>query len=141
MRQSKADLVRRWLEKAKRDLAAAMRELKAGEPFTDIVCSHAQQAAEKYLKAYLIWQEVEFPRTHVLEDLVLLAAQKEPQFLSLKDEVTQLTPYAVETRYPEFEEPLFEDAQEAVRIAEIVQRFVLQMMPEEVKGGNPQEEK
>jgi len=136
MRKSKADLVRGWLEKARRDLETAVRQLKMTEPFTDIVCFHAQQAAEKYLKAYLTWQESDFPRTHVLEDLVLLAAQKEPEFLSLKDEVTLLTPYAVEARYPEFEEPLLEDAQEAVRIAKTVQRFILQRLPEEVKGGN-----
>lgn len=136
MRKSKADLVRGWLEKARRDLETAVRELNQAKPFTDIVCFHAQQAAEKYLKAYLIWKEFEFPRTHVLEDLVLLAAQKEPEFLNLKDEVTLLTPYAVETRYPEFEEPLLEDAQEAVRIAKMVQHFILQRLPKEVKGGD-----
>ena len=136
MRKSKADLVRGWLEKARRDLNTAVKELKAAEPFTDIVCFHAQQAAEKYLKAYLTWQESDFPRTHALEDLVLLAAQKEPEFLSLKDEVALLTPYAIETRYPEFEEPLLEDAQEAVRITKAVQRFILQRLPEEVKSGN-----
>lgn len=102
MRKGKADLVRGWLEKARRDFNTAVNSLNAVELFTDIVCFHAQQAAEKYLKAYLIWQEIEFPRTHALEDLVLLAAQKEPDFLDLRDEVASLTPYAVEARYPEF---------------------------------------
>jgi len=136
MRKTKADLVRGWLEKARRDIETAVRELRRAEPFTDIVCFHAQQAAEKYLKAYLTSQESDFPRTHALEDLLLLAAQKEPEFLSFKDEVTLLTPYAVETRYPEFQEPLLEDAQEAVRIARAVQYFILQRLPEELKGGN-----
>ena len=134
MRKNRADLVRGWLEKARRDLQTAVNEMKAAKPFTDIVCFHAQQAAEKYLKAYLIWQEMEFPRTHALEDLVLLAAQKEPDFLDLQERAASLTPYAVETRYPEFEEPLLDDAKEAVEIAEKVRDFVLHMLPEEVKG-------
>lgn len=105
MRRSKADLVRGWLEKARRDFLTAQNELNSAEPFTDIVCFHAQQAAEKYLKGYLIWQEIDFPRTHVLEDLVLLAGQKDPDFLGFKDEVATLTPYAVEARYPELRNP------------------------------------
>lgn len=137
MRKSKADLVRGWLEKARRDLNTAVNQLNAAEPFADIVCFHAQQATEKYLKAYLLWQEIEFPRTHALEDLVLIATQKEPDFLQLKDEVASLTPYAIETRYPEFEEPLFVDAQEAVRVAEKVKHFVLQKLPQETKSGAP----
>jgi HEPN domain-containing protein len=136
MRKSKADLVRGWLEKARRDFNTAVNQLNVVEPFADIVCFHAQQAAEKYLKAYLVWQEVEFPRTHALEDLVLLAAQKDPEFLVLKDEAASLTPYAVETRYPEFEEPVLEDANESVEIAKQVANFVLQRLSEEVRGGS-----
>lgn len=102
MRKSKADLVRGWLEKARRDLLTAERGLYSEEPLTDIVCFHAQQAAEKYLKAYLVWQEIEFPKTHALEDLVLLATQKDTAAAGLQSEVANLTPYAVETRYPEF---------------------------------------
>jgi len=132
MKKSKADLVRGWLEKARRDLKVALNELRGSEPFTDIICFHAQQAAEKYLKAYLTWHEIEFPKTHALEDLVLLAGQKDPAFLALKDEVALLTPYAVETRYPEFEEPLLEDAREAVQVAEKVREFVLRRLPEEI---------
>lgn len=135
MRKSKAYLVRGWLEKARRDFLTAQKELTGAEPFADIICFHAQQAAEKYLKAHLVWQEIDFPRTHALEDLVLLAAQKDPDFLALQEEVTSLTPYAVETRYPEFEEPLLEDASEAVEIAAKVRAFILPKMPEEVKGG------
>ena len=77
---------------------------------------------------------MEFPKTHALEDLVLLAAQSETEFLVLKDEVTALTPYAVETRYPEFVEPSLDDAREALQIARKVRDFVLQRLPKEVKG-------
>lgn len=132
MRKDKIDLVQGWLEKAQRDLYVALRELSSSKPLTDITCFHAQQAAEKYLKAYLVWVEIDFPKTHVLEQLVLLAGQKDPEFLMLKDEVSLLTPYAVETRYPEFEEPSLEDAKEAVQVAEKVRDFVLQKLPKEI---------
>lgn len=134
MRRSKADLVRRWLEKARRDLKVAQDQLGGSEPLTDIACFHAQQAAEKYLKAYLLWNDIESPKTHAVEQLVLLAAQKDPEFSRLKDKVVLLTPYAVEARYPEFEEPLLEDAKEAVRIAEKVRDFVLGKLPQELRG-------
>lgn len=69
MRGSKAELVRGWLEKARRDLVVAEREAGSAAPFTDIVCFHAQQSAEKSLKAYLTWRGVPFPRTHALDVL------------------------------------------------------------------------
>jgi HEPN domain-containing protein len=53
MKKSKKDLTQGWIEKAKRDLLTAQRELNDEEPFTDIITYHAQQAAEKYLKGYL----------------------------------------------------------------------------------------
>lgn len=137
MKKNKADLVRGWLEKAGRDLKVAQRELSTSEPLTDIMCFHAQQAAEKYLKAYLLWNGFDFPKTHALEQLVLLASQQDSEFFNLKDEVVALTPYAVETRYPEFEEPLVEDAKEAVRIAEKVKDMVLRKLPKEVEGKGP----
>jgi HEPN domain-containing protein len=138
MRKSKADLVRGWLEKARRDFLTAQTGLDSARPFTDIICFHAQQATEKHLKAYLLWHELEFPRTHALEDLVLLAAQKDPDFSDLKDDVTMLTPYAVEARYPEFEEPLLEDTREIVRIARKVREVILKKMSEVFQGENSQ---
>jgi len=136
MRKSKTDLVRGWLEKARRDFLTAQAGLDSATPFTDIICFHAQQATEKHLKAYLLWHELDFPRTHALEDLVLLAAQKDADFLVLKDEVTMVTPYSVEARYPEFEEPLLEDARKIIDIARKVRDFVLEKLPEALKGEN-----
>jgi len=50
MKKTKLDLVKSWLKKAERDFKVAQRELFPDEPFSDIVCFHAQQAVEKYLK-------------------------------------------------------------------------------------------
>ena len=61
---------------------------QAGAP--DAACFHAQQAAEKYLKAYLTDRDREVIHTHVEID---------PAFSQLADAATLLTPFAVEARY------------------------------------------
>jgi HEPN domain-containing protein len=134
MRSTKAELVRGWLEKARRDLAVAEREVASESPFTDIACFHAQQCAEKSLKACLIWRSIPFPKTHALEDLVLLAAQDDNSFASMTEAAVQLTPYAVEARYPEFNESTIQEAKEAVGLARQIWAFVRQKVPDEEKS-------
>lgn len=56
-----------WIAKAEGDYASAGREYRARRnPNYDAACFHAQQVAEKYLKAWLQEQSVVFPRTHNL---------------------------------------------------------------------------
>ena len=45
---------RTWLEYAGNDLEMAARGLQP-PALTELVCYHSQQAAEKALKAYLVW--------------------------------------------------------------------------------------
>ena len=132
MKKSKDDLVSNWLWKARRDLLTAKNGLHSSEPFTDIICFHAQQAGEKYIKAYLVWQEIEFPKPHSLEDLILLATQKDPSFSSLTEDASVLTPYAVEICYGESEEPVLEDMEEAVEVAEQIKEFIFQKLPDAI---------
>jgi HEPN domain-containing protein len=58
-----------WIEKAEGDLKVARRERQTADPVYDAVCFHAQQCAEKYLKAWLEEHDTSFPRMH---DLVAL---------------------------------------------------------------------
>lgn len=67
------DLVKLWIKKAENDLITAQNSINiAPEPPLDTVCFHAQQCAEKYLKAYLVYHKVEFEKTHDLRELILL---------------------------------------------------------------------
>lgn len=60
-----------WIDKAEGDYNTAQRELRARKsPNYDAVCFHAQQTAEKYLKAVLQEHEVHVPKTHQLLDLL-----------------------------------------------------------------------
>jgi len=58
------ELVHDWLAKADADLAVAERLLPDGGAHAWAVAFHCQQAAEKFLKAYLSWWQIEFPKTH-----------------------------------------------------------------------------
>jgi HEPN domain-containing protein len=66
----------------------------------DSVCFHCQQPAEKYLKAILEELGRSVPRTHNLDDVLSLLLPY-PASRSLRRGLIFLTPFAVETRYPE----------------------------------------
>jgi HEPN domain-containing protein len=92
---------RQWIAKAQSDLTAARRLLDVGGPY-DVICFHAQQTAEKALKAILAAANAPIPRTHNLEDLQaqcvasgLVTVGDELATVDLSD----LTPFAVESRY------------------------------------------
>ncbi len=124
MKKNKDDIINSWMEKGDRDLVVAERELKIPEPLTDIICFHAQQSAEKYMKAYLIFLDIEFQKTHDVEDLVAVASKKDSSVLKFKDIGAELSAFAVEARYPEFEEPSLEDTKNAVGIAKKFKKHI-----------------
>jgi len=118
MKKSKSDIINGWIEKAERDLEVAKREISLPKPFTDIICFHAQQSVEKIMKAYLIYLDIEFQKTHDIEDLVIQAGKKDAPILEFKDKGAELTVFAVESRYPEFSEPLLSDTEDVLKIVE-----------------------
>jgi HEPN domain-containing protein len=132
--KTKADLVRGWLLKAESDLANAGMCLAAGQAL-DTACFHAQQAAEKSIKAYLTAHEIDFPFIHNLEKLVELCAQRDPSFLSIKTSSQELTPYAVELRYDDEFWPSVETARQALDAALAIKSFVMDHLPVEMKPG------
>ncbi|MHA1506781.1 MAG: HEPN domain-containing protein [Candidatus Asgardarchaeia archaeon] len=124
------------MKKAENDLINAKNSINIKpKPPLDTVCFHAQQCAEKYLKAFLTFHEIEFEKTHDISDLLLLASKVDEGFVRLLEEGKLLTPYAVEVRYPVlFEEPTFEEAKKAIEIAEKIREFVLERLPTRVKN-------
>jgi HEPN domain-containing protein len=58
-------LTAEWAQKAEGDFTVAQKMLRARKnPVYDAVCFHAQQCAEKYLKAFLQEHERNIPKTH-----------------------------------------------------------------------------
>jgi HEPN domain-containing protein len=125
---------RAWVSKAEHDLRAirAIRQDVSGEePPWDVVCFHAQQAAEKMLKAFLACHQQQPPKTHDLTALLGLCRVLDATLDSLGDDCSLLTDFAVECRYPaDLDEPQKEEAAAAVAAAERVRNAVLQRLPE-----------
>lgn len=123
------DLVQGWLRMADEDLAALGLALDAQQAL-GTVAFHAQQAAEKTLKAYLIWRGADFPFTHSLPRLLELCRVHDAAFGSLAREAELLTPYAIRPRYDPLFRPTVEEAREARSAALVIKDFVLQRLPE-----------
>ena len=86
---------------AEADFRTATREVAAEEfPNYDAVCFHAQQSAEKYLKALLVEHGIYFPKTHHLPSLADLLQPVRPEMDTCRAELARLTPYAIDVRYP-----------------------------------------
>ena len=123
-------LVRQWVALAEEDLTNAAHTLTLEEncPLTT-VCFHAQQAVEKYLKAYLLYCTIPFPRIHDISELYILL----PADLQLPisaEEQQRLSDYAVTNRYPGQWEPLErDDAEEALKVAKRVQSALRPKLP------------
>jgi len=120
--------VEAWIRKAEHDLKNVAASLSSNDPAWDTICFHAQQAAEKYLKAHLVFCGSIPPRTHDLGLLLSLARRVDSSLSALQTDCDFLTDFAVEARYPDIVEPDEAAARSSVAAAErikaaIVQRF------------------
>jgi HEPN domain-containing protein len=91
--------VQRWLRFAREDLAAAEAMVGQQAVTPRHICWLAQQAAEKVLKAGLVFLQIDFPRRHDLDAIRNLF----PTGWQIKEEhpdLAELTEWAVEARYP-----------------------------------------
>jgi HEPN domain-containing protein len=87
-----------WLQKAKSNLAIARLGKRENVLLEDLYFE-AQQAAEKALKALLIYLGGEYPRTHTFT-LLLANLETYQEVPAAIREVVELSDYAVQTRYP-----------------------------------------
>jgi HEPN domain-containing protein len=123
-------VVAQWVQRAESDLRNAEHTLTMGEdcPY-DTVCFHAQQCAEKYLKALLTFLSIDFPKIHDIAELSALLPTHLRPSLSIEEQ-ERLTYYAVEARYPGVWEPITRtEAEEAVAIAHRVREAVRPHLP------------
>jgi HEPN domain-containing protein len=118
---------RAWLAKAANDVQNIDNNLAAPLIPWDTVCFHAQQAAEKTLKAFLVYRHLPLMRTHDLVALLAVCAQQVPSLAECEDDCRELTAFAVTVRYPEeVFEPVEEDGRRMIaamaRVREAVRR-------------------
>jgi HEPN domain-containing protein len=117
-----------WVAKVEGDFLTAGRELRARKaPNYDAVCFHAQQCAEKYLKAVLQENGRNIPKIHNLIELMLLCEEIDSSFEMLRADLVMMERYSVRVRYPgNFAEK--EDAQSAYAAVETSRKFIRQKL-------------
>jgi HEPN domain-containing protein len=117
--------VQQWLAYGDEDLRFAKHGFSLSRlPPYRLIAYHAQQCAEKHLKAYLVFHAIDFPYTHSLSRLLELCAERAPWAEQLRD-AEELTPYAITARYPGEDEEVREDeARRALEIAARVRQAV-----------------
>ena len=109
-------VVRMWVERAEEDWQAIEQLRAVAPPLTRIVCFHAQQCAEKYLKAMLVARQIPFSKTHELGRLLeLMPPDLDPGITA--QNVAELAPCAVDARYPSGSMPVSVELQAAIDAA------------------------
>jgi HEPN domain-containing protein len=105
-----------WLYKAEQDYETAETMIrKRTRPALDVVGFHCQQCIEKYLKAFLVLNKRDFPKTHDLLELLELALEKDPFLEALREDLRSLNPFSVQMRYPG-ESASVEEAKAALKV-------------------------
>jgi len=113
---------REWLNRARSDLVLA-RAAEA-DIYLEDLCFHAQQAAEKAVKALLIMYGIEFPYVHDIAQLLTLLERAGQEIPEPVRQAERLTRFAVFSRYPGVGPPVsHQEHAEAVNVAEAVVRW------------------
>ena len=112
---------REWLRRARSNLARASHGRETPDVLFEDSCFDAQQAAEKALKALLVFKAVEVPRTHSISELLTVLSRLGFDVPADVQEAAALTDYAVAARYPGPSEPVvLEDLERALATATAV---------------------
>lgn len=93
-------IVREWLDKADEDLNFARSTFQNGNTFYAQICFHFHQAAEKYLKSYIVAYDLDFVKTNNLIKLLTICSSHNTVLMSLSEECKRLNTSYMDTRYP-----------------------------------------
>lgn len=100
MKKDRNDYLRNWLLLANEDIAVIESLFKSDPDFyARTICFHSQQAIEKFLKAFLVYHNKDFPRTHDLEFLLIECKKIDKSGFDF--DFGSLTDFGVSVRYPD----------------------------------------
>jgi len=127
--QVKWDFVQQWLDKARKDVATA--EILLREEFEDYENAgfHAQQGAEKFIKAFLVRHQIQFPKSHDIAVLRQLVARVDSEIAEKLATADALTPYGVEFRYPgDLPSVARDEGETALRLAQETRALIMESL-------------
>ncbi len=119
------DYIQKWLFRADEDIAV-IDHISKPDPaaYASSICFHAQQAVEKYLKAYLAYSSVDFPKTHDV-DFLLSECQKVKSGELDGIDLKSLADFGVSIRYPDdFYIPDISETRYYMNIARDIKKIV-----------------
>jgi HEPN domain-containing protein len=122
-----------------RDDQILLEEIVSNQKIRDeIIGFHAQQAAEKMMKALLMSKKIHYRRTHDLRELIDLISDSGIEFPDSLMEIRNLSPFAVEFRYDyipvEEEEPF--DRHKALEIIRELRTWIEKKLSEPNHGSH-----
>lgn len=128
MNRETKDFLNQWIKKADEDITVVNKLTEFEIIASSAVCFHCQQAAEKYLKAFLIAKNKEIVRTHNIEFLLSECSDIDLDFAEI--DPLNLTDFGVDVRYPgdfyipsESEVKIYKDL--TIRIRDMVKSKIL----------------
>lgn len=114
-----------WLRIAREDLRLAQFGIESDPPILGISLYHAQQAAEKALKAFLVSRGEPYPLTHNVTELARPVIALDESLRTVIEPGLALTGFATLFRYPGApEEPSVEESRDWLDIAQRICRAV-----------------
>jgi len=123
-----------WLVKALQDLRRVEILLAATPADVEGALFHCQQAAEKALKAFLMWHDVRFRRIHDLEEIGRQCVEVDQTLQPQAGRAETLSEYASRFRYPGAAyEPSLEEGKTALESVREVVDAILSRLPREVR--------
>lgn len=92
-------LINEWPAKAEEDFGFASSVIEDSTYYPQI-CFHYQQAAEKYLKAFIVANDLEFKKSHELVELLGICGAKDQAIFQIEEDCNYLNRFYIDTRYP-----------------------------------------
>lgn len=123
-----------WLDLAAKDLRRVEVLLTVSPPDIEGSLFHSQQAAEKALKGFLTWHDVQFRKVHDLDEIGRQCVDLDSTLTEIVKSTQMLTAYASRFRYPGAPyQPTSEEADAAAAVAREVFQAILNRLPAEAR--------
>lgn len=133
-----SEQIKEWIKKAEHDLGSAKIIFLYLPDYSDTIAFHCQQAVEKYIKAILVYKEIEFQRSHDLIYLLELLSSVSEISKDRYKKAVSLNGYSVQIRYPDKIVKLSrEELEDAIAISQEFRTFAIEQIGiEEINMGS-----
>ena len=122
---NRSRLTKEWIIKAQNDLESAEILYREKGP-SDTICFHCHQAFEKFLKAYLVANNIHFEKIHSLWNLAKFCAGQEKEFLNWEEKLKLLDAYYIESRYlPEIKVYSRQECKKVLNLTQELTQFII----------------